>query len=156
MSGRGKNLKTSPTKKVGGPKKAIKKGSPKKSEPHFSGNLVDTCVTKVEEVAVTIFRMGREPNKADYTNEHMKYWNENLEEAAKQWGIHKWVVLRNPDVDGQIAKFVAPQVNYEWKVALTYSYELEDGDDFKKNSVKMAAEFEKFARQCSSVSFIYG
>ena len=89
-------------------------------------------------------------------NEHMKYWNENPEEAANKWGIHKWVALRNSDVDGQIAKFVSPQVNFEWKVALTYSYELEDGDDFKKNSVKMATEFEKFARQCSSVSFIYG
>ena len=113
----------------------------------MSENIGDIVFTQVEEVVLYIMTLANKPQKASYTLEHKKQW----EEDTSSFGVHYWGKLRNRSVSGNIAMHVAEDVAMEWQVPVALSFMLEPNVSLNDHTKVVIKKFQEFAKDCPKI-----
>ena len=81
-----------------------------------------------------------------------KDYEENTEEHAEATGIHGWFPRRHAGTGENKAMTVRPDSDYEWEVAVSFTFMLKENETPKSIGYKIARKFTAFAKTCGDVS----
>ena len=116
------------------------------------GNTIVTFRSKVSEVLIHVFSRNSSPGpEASYTHEMIMDWEENMLERCDEWGIHDWFERKQVGTDDSLM-YVKSGSDYGWKVGVSYTFYLKDGETPQSTGINIARKFTDFAKDHPKVT----
>lgn len=141
-----KRSPNSPAPVLASPKKKYKAKGISFPKPKGGSNTIVTFRSKVAEVLIHVFskNTGSGP-EGSYLHDMILDWEEKNLEKCDEWGIHDWFERKQAGTDDSLMH-VKGDSDYPWKLGVSYTFYLMDGETPQSTGINIARKFTEFAK----------